>query len=184
MHRAGLVETEVAADRLHVEILLEEIEALQNVGLLDETRPQDAIPRPLLVDGPLGGIELAYEHLLLVQVTVLLEEDAALTVFAQIHLADNFHPAGGFGRRVEAPLRADAGVILGAVFAHPSRRLGRVTHAPASNVRGVPVVVDIVFVLVGARDAQHHVLLPRFGPRDALGPETRDGEQHLQPTLS
>ena len=58
-----------------------------------------------------------------------------------------------------------------------------ISHRPAGDVGGIPVVVDVVLVLVGTRDAQHDIFLPRPGPRDALRPEARHGQQHLQPAV-
>ena len=181
--RARLVEAEIAADGVEVEIVAEEIKPLQHVGLLDQARAQDAVPRPALVDGAIRRIEVFGQRLLLVQIAVLLEEDAQFAVLAEVHAVGDFEPPLRLGRLVETSLRADARVVRRPVFTHPRRRLGGIAHRPAGDVGGIPVVVDVVLVLVGTRDAQHDIFSPRPGPRDALRPEARHGQQHLQPAV-
>ena len=136
-----------------------------------------------LVDGAIRRVEVFGQRLLLVQIAVLLEEDAQFAVLAEVHAVGDFEPPLRLGRLVETSLRADARVVRRPVFTHPRRRLGGIAHRPAGDVGGIPVVVDVVLVLVGTRDAQHDIFLPRPGPRDALRPEARHGQQHLQPAV-
>ena len=177
---ARFVEVEIAAERVEVELLAEEIEPLQNIRLLDEARAQDAVPRPLLIDGALGRIEVRHERLLLVQIAVLLEKNAQLPILAEIHVVGDAVPHSRLGGLVERPFRADARIVRRAVLAHPPGGPGGVAHRPAGDIGGVPVVIDVVLVFVGAGDAQQDVFPPRFGPRDALGPEARDAHEDLQ----
>ena len=49
---------------------------------------------------------------------------------------------------------------------------------------GIPVVVDIVFVFIGSGDAKDDILVLLLRPVASLGPEAREGYQHLQPVFS
>ena len=58
VHRLGLVVLEVLADDIDGEVVEEEVHALDDVALLDEDRPQDSVPGPVLVDRALGAANL------------------------------------------------------------------------------------------------------------------------------
>lgn len=51
VHSHRFVEFEVAADGLPVEVEIIEVQAKQDITLLDVARTQDTVPRPVLVDG-------------------------------------------------------------------------------------------------------------------------------------
>ena len=44
MHAARLIEVEIAPDGILVEIILEEIDPLEHIGLFDEDRPENSVP--------------------------------------------------------------------------------------------------------------------------------------------
>ena len=49
MHCHRLIEIKVPLFFFFAELIAEEVDTLQNIGLLDKARAQDMIPRPILV---------------------------------------------------------------------------------------------------------------------------------------
>ena len=50
MDRSGLIKLKIFSVGCHIEFAFKKVQALQGVSLLDEHRPQDAVPAPMLVD--------------------------------------------------------------------------------------------------------------------------------------
>jgi hypothetical protein len=50
----GLVKVKVPGQLGIAEVGAKEIESLQHIGLLDKARTKDAVPAPMLIDGPFG----------------------------------------------------------------------------------------------------------------------------------
>ncbi len=109
-----------------------------------------------------------------------MQEYVVLGIVREIHIVAYLAPAGCLRLVIEAPLLLYATIVIRTLRAHTFGRFGGITHAPTGYVESVPVVVDIVLVLVGPRDAEHDVLAFRRGEIDALRPETGYGYQHLE----
>ena len=171
MHCKRLVEIKVAADGFHIVEVIEEIHALQHVRLLDVAGAEDAVPAPVLVDGAFllrdGGSRLQF----LVQEGVVLHENAQLLILRVIHAGN--HPAH--------PLHflRGAAQFAHALFAHPGGCLQEVFQAPGSHAVGVPVVVHVVLVFVGAGYTVDHVLPGMIAVMHPPQPEPGNPQQHL-----
>ncbi len=179
VYGARLVELEIAPDDFLAEVVFEEVKPLQHVGLFDETGAQYAIPGPVLVDGALTGGYVAHGEYILFQVALLLQENAAFFVVGKKHIPGNFLPARKFFLLTECRSARHVSILFRGFFLHVLQCLTGIAQAPGSNVVGVPVVVHVVLVLVGAGHAVYDVLL--FGLRKmyALRPETGNAQQHF-----
>ncbi len=171
VHRQRLVEVKIAFLLLAGEAIVQEVQALEHIRLLDERRPQDPVPGPVLVDWPLIGWNRACRPQVLIQEGVVLDEDAQLIVLRIVHAVDDVLPLLLLGTAHGQP-GLNGGIGLG----QPGQR---VLQAPGGHRVGVPVVVDVVFVLVRPGDAVDHVLAGALGEVDPVRPEAADAHQHL-----
>ena len=145
VNRELLVKLKIALDGLHVKIVLKEINSLQNVRLFDVATPQNPVPRPMLIDWAHLRVELRNGNQLLVQEAVVLDEDLAFFIVTKVHFFDDVAPFFSFVL-VEIGCLTDSCKIFGIVFLHEINCKNRVLHILDGGVRGVPIVVDIVFV--------------------------------------
>ena len=53
-------------------------------------------------------------------------------------------------------------------------------QAPGRDAVGVPVVVDVVLIFIGASDAMNHVFAMSIGKMYAVGVEPGNAAQHVQ----
>ena len=155
-------------------MLLKEIQPLQHIRLLDKTAPQDPIPRPVLIDRPLLGRNIRRPPLLLVHVALLLQKDG-LSRLIHNQLRQE-HPLGDFDPPLPLPGRHPR-------HRHPLHHLRRIAQTPRRQVIGIPVVVDIVFILVGPRDPEYDVPPLRLRPRGPLRPKPCNPHQNFRPAL-
>ena len=142
-------------DRLDVKMIFKEINALQYIRLFDEARTQDSVPRPFLIDRPVGCGQLIGTHQIFVQKAILLKEYFALRIIREIHVLNSFFPIICLLIAIPCCL-ADAIPIGCMVMFGPFDLLKGIFHAPFSEIVSVPVVVDIIFILIGPGHAKHH----------------------------
>src|SRR5690606_39659981 len=92
MNGHWLVEIEVLPDGRQIVLVFEKVEALKDIRLFDEARPEDTVPRPFLIDRPVFRSKIGHGPQFLVEETILLEEQLALGILRIIHLFDDFPP--------------------------------------------------------------------------------------------
>jgi len=177
MHAPGFVEVEVAFYGLLIKFILKEVYPLEHVSLFDEDRPQDAVPRPVLVQRSLRRVKVNNGLLHLVHESVLLQEDTQVIVYREVDVVDDLEPEVKLTLGVKACTRKD-GVVFYAAFAfEPRKRIDGVAQCPPCEGVGVPVVVDVVFVLIGTGDTEDDILVLLLRPVAAASPETRDRDE-------
>src|SRR5690606_41179862 len=86
MHCHGFIEVEVPLHRLQVVLVFEEIQSLKHIGLLDETRSQNSVPRPFLIQRSVVWRQILNREEFLIQKPILLQENPPLFIFREIHL--------------------------------------------------------------------------------------------------
>ena len=169
MHRHRFVKIKVVSELLFTEVVWEKVKSLKDVRLLDETRTQNAVPRPHLVDGANVFWQFRGWHEVLVEEAVLLQTNVGALLLRQAHPGGDVGPLGQF--------------ILADLTVETADQFHGILQAPRRQVIRVPVVVDVVLVLVGPRDPEHHVPIAVRRPVHALCPETCHGDGHLHALL-
>ena len=172
MHGHGLIEIKVAANGLHVVEMIEEVQSLQHIRLFDKAAAQDMVPRPVLVDGPLPGGNVRGGHQFLVQEGVMLHEDTQFRILRIVHL---FHHVNHVRKLVLCD-----GQLPAALLRRTARLGDEQPNAPGRDAVGVPVVVDVVLIFIGASDAMNHVFAMSIGKMHAVGVEPGNAAQHVQ----
>ncbi len=183
MHGHRLVEVEVAAQRVEIEPVFEHPHALEHVGLLDEARAQDSVPRPMMRDRTLGRIEGVGRSKFLVEETVLLEEHATFGIEGEMDPFGHIGPRGSLGDLVERHGGQQPIGLIGVETTSGVDGLGGIAERPLRHQIRVPVVVDVVFVLVRAGHPEHDPRLLVFRERHSLGPEPGDRDEDIEATL-
>ena len=133
------------------------------------------IPRPVLVDGPFLGGQRGGGLQVLIEEGVVLNENAQFLVLGIVHAFHHVLHMGHFvGRDVQLGPAGFPGLF--GLFEE-------IGDAPGCDAVGVPVVIDVVLVLVGAGHAVDHVLALPLGEVAAVGIEPGDATQHVQSFL-
>ena len=143
---------------------------------------KDAVPGPVLVDRPLIGIQANYWDQLFIHEAIVLLEDPMLCVERQIDLIGPFPPLQAF---LTAPVQAGRKGLgsLGILLPATIETICRITHTPSSDVVGVPVVVDVVLVFIGAGHSVHNEGLLALAVMESLKPKTRDAREYFESAL-
>ena len=169
----------VAADGLPVEVEIIEVQAEQDITLLDVARTQDTVPRPILVDGAFAGGNGIGALQNLVHIAVVLDEDTAFRIFRQVHPFDNVPPAFTLFRIIQVGDAAYTGIFIGILPGNDFKETESGFEATHAGVVGIPVIVYVVFVFIGSGNSQNDVFLLGLRERHPLAPEAADTASSL-----
>ena len=171
VHRPVLVKIKIPLDGFPIKLILKNIDSLQDICLFDKTGAQDAVPRPVLVDGSLSRIQICCHHLLLVHKSILLQKHLQLFLIREMKFLNNVLPSFTLLFKLQSGFSCQE-IKCCRILIFQMLQLHRgIEKCPAGHLIGVPVVVYIVFILIGTGHTQHYVLSFSIGPVDPLAPE-------------
>ena len=136
----------------------------------------------MLVDGPLVLRKRRHQRLLLVHEAILLQEHPRALELGVVHAFHDRLPMRPFLGFAESPTLVLVDQLLRRMGLHPVQCCAGLAKTPCGKPVGVPVVVDVVLVFVGARHTEHDPRLFGLGPIHPLCPETRHPEDDLPPS--
>lgn len=84
-----LVKIEVSGFLLHGKNVAKEVDALEDIGLLDEAGAQNPVPGPVLVEGTLGRRQGIHRPQILVQKGIMLDKDFSLLIVREVDATNN-----------------------------------------------------------------------------------------------
>ena len=113
---------------------------------------------------------------ILVQKRIVLHENASLLVLRQIHLVADLLPLLRF---IRSHVK-----FCDLVSRNLFEALQRVAQCPLAQIVGIPVVVDVVLVLVGACDAVQHIESLTLSIVHSPRPEAGKLHQHIDTVLT
>src|SRR5690606_10474459 len=91
-----------------------------------------------------------------------------------------FLPFAKLSRRIEGSLVYNFSMALRPLQLNQVKHFSGIVHTPCSNPIGIPVIIDVVLIFVGAGNTQYHIFLFIGAPIHTLRPKTADRDQYLQ----